>query len=64
LQDAVSPSLKLGIQWGRDVPFFLAAVVGYAPFYEFKDDNGLIDRHGAVTAGLAFGAYVPFIDVN
>jgi hypothetical protein len=64
VKDAVSPSLKVGVQWGRDVPFFLAAGFGYAPFYEFKKADGTIDSRGAFTASATFGAYVPLIDLN
>ena len=51
-------------QWGRDVPFFLAAGVGYAPFYEFKKADGTVDSRGAITVSGTFGAYVPLIDLN
>ena len=64
LKDAVSPSLKLGFQWGRDVPFFAAAAVGYGPFYEFKNADESVDSRGALTLSATFGAYVPLIDIN
>ncbi len=62
LPDALAPSLKVGLQWGREVPIYLAGFAQYAPFYEFEKKNGGDDRHGSIVFGLALGAYVPLLD--
>ena len=62
--DALAPSVKAGVQWGRDVPFYVAGYLQYAPFYEFEKNDGSLDRHGAFIIGAAAGAYVPFFDAN
>ncbi len=64
VQDALSPSFKLGFHWGREVPVYLAGAVGYAPFYQFVRDDGTKTASGAVTIGLALGGYVPLLDLN
>jgi hypothetical protein len=64
LQDALAPSLKVGLQWGREVPVYAAVMGQYVPFYEFIEDDGAVDRHGALVLGVSFGAYVPLIDAN
>jgi hypothetical protein len=64
VQDALSPSFKLGFQWGREVPVYLAGAVGFVPFYQFVRDDGTKTANGAWTAGVALGGYVPLLDVN
>jgi hypothetical protein len=64
LPDALAPSLKVGIQWGHDVPFYAAAMVGYSPFYEFTRADGSTSKMGSLNLGVAVGAYVPLFDAN
>jgi hypothetical protein len=64
LEDALSLSLKIGAQWGHDIPFFAAVAVGYSPFYEFVGADGATSKMGSLNAGIAIGAYVPLFDAN
>jgi hypothetical protein len=60
----ISPSLKLGVQWGNQIPIFVAAGVGYSPLYQFKTTDANAPQRGALTVGLNVGAYVPLYDAN
>lgn len=59
--DALAPSITLGVAWGKQLPYFLAATGGYSPQYKFNDTD---DKRGAFFAGVVFGIYVPFLDLN
>lgn len=63
LSDALVPSVKVGLQWGREVPLYVAGFAQYAPFYEYETSAG-VDRHGSFIFGVAAGAYVPLLDAN
>jgi hypothetical protein len=60
LEDALAPSLRLGVQWGTDLPVILAASAGWVPHYEGFESA----KNGALTASLNLGIYVPLFDVN
>ncbi|HEU4536027.1 MAG TPA: hypothetical protein VFS00_18005, partial [Polyangiaceae bacterium] len=59
LADALAPSLTLGAAFGKGVPFIIGPTVGYSPQFAFSDG-----RRGALNFGLAFGVYVPLLDLN
>lgn len=59
--DAVSPSVTLGVGWGRSMPLVLGATFGYSPAFRLNPDN---ETKGVLNAGLTLGIYVPLIDMN
>jgi hypothetical protein len=61
LPDSLAPSATVGVAWGKQLPYFLAVTGGYSPQYKFNDTDS---KRGAYFAGVVFGIYVPFLDLN
>jgi hypothetical protein len=57
----LSPSVAVGLAWGRELPWVLAAVANYAPSYSATGDTSGL---GALSFGASFGIYVPLFDIN
>lgn len=63
--DAVSPSITLGVGWGRSMPLVLGATCGYSPAFELAPAKpGQKAERGTVNVGVTLGIYVPLIDMN
>jgi len=62
LEDALSPSLTLGVAWGTSMPFVIGLTVGYSPHFEI--DPATPTHKGTFNAGLSVGINVPLLDVN
>jgi hypothetical protein len=63
LANAFAPTLTVGYAWGRELPFYVAATAGISPNFDFAPDTSDKPR-GALTIGVAFGIYVPLLDLN
>lgn len=61
LEAVLSPALTAAYFWGREIPFYLGATVGYSPRYEFTAGD---KPRGSFNIGLTLGAYVPLFDFN
>jgi hypothetical protein len=57
--DALAPSMTLGAAFGKNVPFLIGPTLGYSPQFMFADG-----KRGSVNFGVAFGLYVPILDLN
>jgi hypothetical protein len=64
VEDVLSPSIRIGLQWGRNMPVYVAAMGGYSPFYEFTSADGATAKRGSLNFGITVGAYVPLFDAN
>jgi hypothetical protein len=63
--DAVSPSVTVGIGWGRSMPLVLGATCGYSPSFELAPATaGQKPERGSVNVGVTLGIYVPLVDMN
>jgi hypothetical protein len=63
--DAVSPSVTVGVGWGRSLPLVLGATCGYSPAFELAPAKpGEKAERGSVNAGVTLGVYVPLVDLN
>lgn len=57
----LSPSIAVGMAWGRELPWVLSAVANYAPSYSATGDTSHL---GALSFGASLGVYVPLFDLN
>lgn len=70
VRDALAPSITVSLNWGRQIPMFVGATLGYAPTLRqpTQEDNmsGIEEDpgNGSLFFGLTFGAYVPLFDFN
>lgn len=60
--NVLSPSLTIGLAWGRSMPFVLGLTGGYSPQVVLDPDQP--NTKGSINVGVTAGIQVPLFDLN
>jgi hypothetical protein len=62
VQDAIAPSITLGVAVGPTMPFVFGVTAGYSP--SFAPDTTMSSAKGTFNIGAIAGVHVPLLDAN